>query len=358
MTKDTAWLEPIKMMQRDLAMTTLTLQYEKMPNDFNPKDPIAHQRAVEDANYHLNYLLVSLDTESPILFQAYLKWAKTLFQHLHLPDTTLDLFFQCLKQVLHDKMRQRQLPAEAVHRITSAIDSALLSLETSAIEAPSQIKPDNPLYNELTEYTRYLLDADRHAAANLVQTLLKNGADPKVIYKHLFYPFQIELGHMWHQNKISIAQEHYATAATQYIMSLMYDKILTTPKTDKSLLATCVSGELHEMGIRMICDYLECYGWNTYFLGSNMPNHGILQMARDKNPHVIAISCTMTYQIPKVVDLISMLRKNGLDTPMLVGGYPFNLDPDLWKTTGADGCASSFDEIHSLVETVTGRDQQ
>lgn len=358
MTKDSAWLEPLKMKQRDLAMETLNLQYEKMPHEFNPKDPIAHQRAVEDANYHLNYLVVSLATESPILFQAYLKWAKTLFRHIHLPDTTLEVFFQCFKQVLKHQLQQRQFTAETVHRINSAVDSALSSMETDASEAPSMIKPDNPLYKELSAYTRYLLDSDRHAAAHLVQSMLDSDTDPKTIYKHLFYPFQIELGHLWHQNKISIAQEHYATAATQYIMSLMYDKILTTPKKDKSLLATCVSGELHEMGIRMICDYLECYGWNTYFLGSNMPNHGILQMARDKNPHVIAISCTMTYQIPKVMNLISMLRKNGLTTPMLVGGYPFNLDPDLWKTTGADGCASSFDEIHSLVETVSGRDQQ
>lgn len=357
MTKDLAWLDPIKIKQRDLAMETLSLQYETMPHDFNQDDPIAHQRAVEDANYHLNYLLVSLATESPILFQAYLKWAKTLFQHLHLPDTTLEVFFECFKQVLHAWLRQGQLTEETVRRITSAVDSALLSMGEAAPEVPSLIKPDNPLYKELSEYTRYLLDADRHAAAHLVQSVLDSGTDPKTIYKHLFYPFQIELGHLWHQNKISIAQEHYATAATQYIMSLMYDKILTTPKNDKSLLATCVSGELHEMGIRMICDYLECYGWNTYFLGSNMPSHGILQMATDKNPHVLAISCTMTCQIPKVVDLINLIRTNGLRTPVIVGGYPFNLDPDLWKTTGADGCASSFDEIYSLVETVTRRDQ-
>lgn len=357
MSKNLTWLEPIKIKQRDLAMETLSLQYERMPGDFNPKDPIAHQRAVEDANYHLNYLVVSLSTKSPILFQTYLKWAKTLFKNLHLPDTTLEVFFDCFKQVLATWLNQGQLTAETVHLITSAVDNALCTIETPASENPFTIPRDNPLINELSEYTRYLLDADRHAAANLVQSMLNSGTDPKTIYKHLFHPFQIELGHLWHQNKISIAQEHYATAATQYIMSLMYDKILTTPKIDRSLLATCVSGELHEMGIRMICDYLECYGWNTYFLGSNMPNHGILQMTKDKKPDVIAISCTMTYQIPKVIDLINMLRSNGLTTSVIVGGYPFNLDPDLWKTTSADGCASSFDEIYTLVEAVVRRDQ-
>ncbi len=86
-----------------------------------------------------------------------------------------------------------------------------------------------------------------------------------------------------------------------------------------------------------------------------MPGHGILQMAKDKNPHVIAISCTMTYQTPKVIKLISMLHENGLTVPVIVGGYPFNLDPDLWRTTGADGYASSFDEIQSLVEFQAGR---
>ena len=357
MTKDTAWLEPLILNQQELAMETLTLQYNKMPSEFNPEDPIAHQRAVEDANYHLNYLIVSLSTDSPILFQAYLQWAKTLFIHLRLPDNTLEVFFDAFKQVLHSRLQQQQFTAETVNRITDAIDSGLSYIEAPSMDIKTSINPENPFYGQLSEYTRYLLAADRHAAAHLIQKMLNEDTDPKNIYKHLFYPFQIELGHLWHQNRISIAQEHYATAATQYIMSLMYDKILATPKIDRTLLATCVSGELHEMGIRMICDYLECYGWNTFFLGSNMPDHGILQMASDKNPHVIAISCTMTYQIPKVIKLISRLRENELTMPVIVGGYPFNLDPNLWKTTGADGYASSFDEIHSLAETLTGRNR-
>lgn len=356
MTTDTAWLEPLIIKQQELAMETLALQYDKMPTEFDPKDPVAHQRAVEDANYHLNYLIVSLSTESPILFQAYLQWAKTLFTHLRLPDNTLEVFFEAFKQVLHDPS-QHQFTENTVNRIVNAIDSALSSIRVSTNDVGSFITRNNPLHKELSDYTRYLLDADRHAAARLVQTMLHNGTDPKSIYKHLFYPFQIELGNLWHQNKISVAQEHYSTAATQYIMSLMYDKILTTPKTDRSLLATCVSGELHEMGLRMICDYLECYGWNTYFLGSNMPDHGIFQMAKDKNPHVMAISCTMTYQIPKVIKLISTLRANGFTMPVIVGGYPFNLDTNLWKTTGADGYAASFDDIHALAETVAGRDR-
>jgi hypothetical protein len=39
-------------------------------------------------------------------------------------------------------------------------------------------------------------------------------------------------------------------------------------------VAACVSGELHEIGVRMLCDLLEMEGWNTIYLGANVPTAG------------------------------------------------------------------------------------
>lgn len=132
-----------------------------------------------------------------------------------------------------------------------------------------------------------------------------------------------------YRNKISVAQEHYATAVSQIAMSMLYERIFATPKNGKIFLGTCVQGELHEFGIRMICDYMESCGWNTYYLGANMSHSGIIQMVNEKKPDIIAISCAMISNIPKAQNLIQLIKSCGISTPVIVEGYPFNMDKGL-----------------------------
>ena len=63
-----------------------------------------------------------------------------------------------------------------------------------------------------------------------------------------------------------MAQEHYCTAATQLIMSQLYPYIFTTGKNGRVLVGTCVSGDLHEIGVRMVSDFFEMEGWDTFYL--------------------------------------------------------------------------------------------
>ena len=71
-------------------------------------------------------------------------------------------------------------------------------------------------------------------------------------------PAQIELGRLWERGEISIAHEHYTTAITQLSLSLLYPRLLLNRTLlGRSLVATSVGSEAHEVGIRMIADLME-----------------------------------------------------------------------------------------------------
>ena len=89
----------------------------------------------------------------------------------------------------------------------------------------------------------------------------------------------------------------------------------------------------------MVADFFEMDGWDTHYLGANMPPTSVVATARDWQADVLAISATMTFHISAVVDLIEKSRAVIPHVKLLVGGYPFNLDPDLWRRVGADGSA-------------------
>ena len=73
-------------------------------------------------------------------------------------------------------------------------------------------------------------------------------------------------------------------------------------------MAACVSGELHEIGARMLCDLLEMEGWNTIYLGANVPTAGIVDVLRDNHSNILAVSASMTFHIPAVREVIAAVR--------------------------------------------------
>jgi methylmalonyl-CoA mutase cobalamin-binding domain/chain len=175
--------------------------------------------------------------------------------------------------------------------------------------------------------------------------LVAEGKPIEEIFLKIFQPVQYEIGRLWQINKISVAQEHYGTACTQAIISGLYSRILSSEKKDKTLIATCINDELHELGIRMIADFFEMDGWDTYYLGANTPIKGIIDYLVQKDADLLAVSATLTKHLSSVEMLIKKIRKSKApNIKILVGGYPFNILPNLWKKIGADGFAKNAQE--------------
>jgi methanogenic corrinoid protein MtbC1 len=205
---------------------------------------------------------------------------------------------------------------------------------------PSFLAADQPSSTMAQRYLDVLLRRERHVASRMILDAVEQGTPVRDIYLQVFQPVQREVGRLWQTNQISVALEHYATAATQLIMSQLYPRIFSTEKTGRRLIATCVGGELHEIGVRMVADFFEMDGWDTTYLGANTPTSGILQMLADRKANVLAISATMTPHVSAVAEMIVRVRASDVGkVHILVGGYPFNLSPDLWRRVGADACA-------------------
>ena len=196
------------------------------------------------------------------------------------------------------------------------------------------------VYSRLAaEYLDAVLKGDRQRAVELVMNAVNEWAEIKDIYLKVFPSVQYEVGRLWQLNKISVAQEHYCTAVTQTIVSQLFPLVLQKEKIGFSMLGCCVGKELHELGIRIVCDFFEMEGWNTYFVGSGIPNKDIIRTSAEMGVDVICISVTMTYNVPLAAGLIEEIRKSEKlsGVKVLVGGYPFIKQEGLWKRIKADG---------------------
>jgi methanogenic corrinoid protein MtbC1 len=118
------------------------------------------------------------------------------------------------------------------------------------------------------------------------------------------------------------------------------------------LVAACVGGELHEIGLRMVADFLEMNGWDTHYIGANTPVADIVETVALSRADLLALSATMGFHIPLVADVIKAIRTDPrtAGTRVMVGGYPFSLVDDLWVRVGADGSASDAAGALDLAE--------
>jgi methylmalonyl-CoA mutase cobalamin-binding domain/chain len=204
---------------------------------------------------------------------------------------------------------------------------------------------ENKIEKIRKNYLDALLNKDRKRALSVIDdaTNVNSSVDFKDIYLEVFQKTQHEIGDLWMTGKISVAQEHFCTAVTQSAMAQLYTHIFKTDKCGKTFLAFCVSEELHDLGLRMVTDMMEMAGWDTIYLGANVPSNHIEEAIIDCKVDILGISISIAKHLHTAKLLIKNIRetKELSHVRIIVGGYAINKVPTLWKKIGADAYAEN-----------------
>ena len=201
------------------------------------------------------------------------------------------------------------------------------------------------------DYLTAALAGHRDEAIKVVRQAMMNDVDVATIMLDILQPAQVELGRLWEAGEISIAHEHYTTAITQLSLSLLYPRLLLNRTLlGRSIVATSVGSEAHEVGIRMISDLMEQAGWRTAYLGADVPHVDVIERVAQHRADVLAVSATMAGHIRGVRELVAALRADPRcdGVRVLVGGRPFSINPRLADLVGADGWAPGAAEALEL----------
>ena len=104
----------------------------------------------------------------------------------------------------------------------------------------------------------------------------------------------------------------------------------------------------------MVSDFFEMEGWDTFYLGANTPTPALLGTLKERDADLIVISATMTFHLGAVKELIHSIRNDQSlqKVKIIVGGYPFNVAPDLWREIGADAFSTDALEAVRVAENL------
>lgn len=330
------------------ADTIVERQYQSHPELIDLFGAEGKQRCREDVVNHLKYLQSAVELGQEGLFINYLAWAKIVLDRLRVGPEHLLENIKITREVLSEQLSD-DLPSKI---IDDYLVSAIRHFDSLPPETPSLIREDEPLGHLAHAYMNALLSGQRQLAREMVMHAIENGIRLQDIYLHVFQRTQHEIGRLWQLKEISIAKEHFCTAVTQSIMAQLYHLIFNRHGNGHTFVGACVGREQHEMGLRMVSDFLEMSGWNTYFLGANVPSNAIIETLQEQKASVLGLSITMSFHLHQAKTLIQTIREqNDSDTlKIIVGGYPFHQNRNLWKKIGADGWAQDAEQAVLLMD--------
>ncbi len=101
----------------------------------------------------------------------------------------------------------------------------------------------------------------------------------------------------------------------------------------KIVLAT-VKGDVHDIGKNIIKTVLENYGYDIIDLGKDVPCEKVVETIKEHNVKLVGLSALMTTTVTSMAETIDLIKKEGLDCKVMVGGAV--LTSEFAKDIGAD----------------------
>ena len=217
----------------------------------------------------------------------------------------------------------------------------------------SSIHPANLDYLAVrATFQSALIAGDHHQCLEITLKQVQTPGQIEPYYSQVIQPVMYEIGRLWEQDDISVAQEHLASAIVGRILAGINMTLIESKKNKGKAVVTASPNEYHEIGAWMVADILENAGWHVQYLGANTPQKDLIKLLRSFLPDVLAISVSMPFNIGKTKAIIEEVRHDPEleHLKIMVGGKVFNENPDLWRTTGADGFAANLDEAIKCIQ--------
>jgi len=168
-----------------------------------------------------------------------------------------------------------------------------------------------------------LLKGNRKQGSEIAHKYSNSQDDIKLFYEQVVKSSLYKVGELWEYNTITVAAEHLATSLSESIMNELYEMVISENRVSKKTVLGCVENEMHQVGIKMVADIFEMHGWDTFFLGTNIPTSELINYSLDVKPEIIALSLTVYSHLPLLEKMIREIQSKLPETQIIVGGQAF-----------------------------------
>jgi 5-methyltetrahydrofolate--homocysteine methyltransferase len=198
-----------------------------------------------------------------------------------------------------------------------------------------------------------VLDYEDARTEQLVREELAHGTDLHVILNDALIAAMDEVGDLFSKGSLFVPEMLMAARAMKAGLEVLRP-LLTN--SDSKPVGTIVLGtvhrDLHDIGKNLVGMMLEGAGYTVINLGVDVPPEKFLEAVHEHHPDVVGMSALLTTTMPNMGKTIQLLRKEGWNGHIMVGGAPVN--QEFADAIGADGFAADAPGAVELARRMIG----
>lgn len=205
----------------------------------------------------------------------------------------------------------------------------------------------------LDDLRQSVIDGDRNVAQELVKKALAEKMPPEQILKDGLILAMTEVGRRFECGEFYVPEMLISARAMKSSLALLrpYLTAAHVKAIGKVIIGT-VQGDLHDIGKNLVGMMLEGVGFEVVDLGADVSPEKYVAAVIEHRPDIIACSALLTTTMPRMKDVILMLKEAGLREQIFVviGGAP--VTGKYATDIGADGYAPDAGSAASLAKAL------
>jgi DNA-binding transcriptional MerR regulator len=149
------------------------------------------------------------------------------------------------------------------------------------------------------------------------------------VAESIIAPAMVQIGDMWHENRVSTATEHFASNYLRRKLESIVNAV-QQPGSGPLVVLGCAPGDWHELGLLLIHLLLRRRHINTIYLGQNVPADRFVEEMTRLRPAMIVMAATTAETAAGLIAIGQAIRGMPRPQPMFAfGGRIFNVEPAL-----------------------------
>lgn len=171
---------------------------------------------------------------------------------------------------------------------------------------------------------------DKETCVTLAFDALSSGAlDVPTLYDGVLRKSMENLTDVESDPTHKIWKEHIKSSIVRTIIEMAFPFVVKAKAmpTKGRAAVVCPDGEEHELGARMISDFLTLMGYETYFVGKSTPKKEFVDLIESLKLDVVALSVTNYYNFSVTLRTVELIREHFPDLTLIAGGRGFDHNP-------------------------------
>ena len=197
---------------------------------------------------------------------------------------------------------------------------------------------------------------DEAAAADCARRAVEEGIDPVRAFDVMTDAIKqigddFEAGTRWLPDLIGAAG---AMQAASPVLEQAIKDVGGKKAALGTVVAGTVQGDIHSIGIEMVCTLLVAAGFEVHYLGIDVPADKFVEAVREKGADIVALSALLTVTSAEDKKVIALLKDAGLrdQVKVMVGGGA--ITADFAASIGADGYEPAAPGAVELAKSFVG----